>query len=613
MEKIPQFIREFSKEESKEERKEAAEKIKAKRSEHFSKRKDEEKKYEELDKLTNEREKELFEKLESIRNLENRIEELSTSKFKKLLHYFELKKIQSTASSEKEIYGYVKELQDSQVFKKEKISEGLNTKETPPELREAEEMLSNFYEEEKEKWENSEYAKEDITKYFSEDNLTSLSLEEYSLLLKRFPSEMVTHVTRQGIRDHTGHMFHTVGQGEYTDGFMKMVEDGRLRSALGIHLIEKEKEKAIAEFLGLENCETKEEAIKELEVITGQMQNGPGSYADSSAIHFATEEVADCYYGSEKGNEIFVAFPSAHIASQYYFSGQLNEKDGGYWNDQWVWANEEKGMDLNAGIIFIPAETKVDKKTGSRYELDEKQKPIKNEEYKNLFKKVVNSEDFEKFAEEVMEISGKLSFNEVFQLGWNNNDLSLNKDNKEIIQRLETFRKELEEKFNIDNPRLQLTILSYNSLFNINVDKKYKSGLELDKAIDETIESTLEDSGILYKESKNTVDSKDFWENYFKKNPDKKPSKIVYYKGIDPTQALLDWRKKQGIDKEPKHENIYYQLELEEKRNKYSKDKNIGFPERNIERGAPQAIAGINRFKSIAEKVIEDYFNQKQE
>jgi len=292
---------------------------------------------------------------------------------------------------------------------------------------------------------------------------------------------------------------------------------------------------------------------------------------------------------------------------------QLNEKDGGYWNDQWVWANEEKGMDLNAGIIFIPAETKVDKKTGSRYELDEKQKPIKNEEYKNLFKKVVNSEDFEKFAEEVMEISGKLSFNEVFQLGWNNNDLSLNKDNKEIIQRLETFRKELEEKFNIDNPRLQLTILSYNSLFNINVDKKYKSGLELDKAIDETIESTLEDSGILYKESKNTVDSKDFWENYFKKNPDKKPSKIVYYKGIDPTQALLDWRKKQGIDKEPKHENIYYQLELEEKRNKYSKDKNIGFPERNIERGAPQAIAGINRFKSIAEKVIEDYFNQKQE
>ena len=103
---------------------------------------------------------------------------------------------------------------------------------------------------------------------------------------------------------------------------------------------------------------------------------GSGSYMDKMAIHFATEEVADCYYGAEKGNEIFIAYPSAYIASQYYFQGKLNAGDSGYWNDQWVWANEERGIDLNTGLVFIPEEARVDRETGSRYELDENKNPV---------------------------------------------------------------------------------------------------------------------------------------------------------------------------------------------------------------------------------------------
>ena len=90
-----------------------------------------------------------------------------------------------------------------------------------------------------------------------------------------------------------------------------------------------------------------------------------------------------------------------------------------------------------------------------------------------------------------------------------------------------------------------------------------------------------------------TISSKEFWEAHFAKNPTKRPSKIVYYKGADPTNALWDWRKEQDIDKK-------------------AIDKNVGFPERQVERGSSQATSGLDRFKPLAEKVIEDYFPTDQ-
>ena len=55
----------------------------------------------------------------------------------------------------------------------------------------------------------------------------------------------------------------------------------------------------------------KQEADKKLSALTdlegvGNADNLSGGYTDRMAIHFAVEEVADDYYGSEKGNEIFV-------------------------------------------------------------------------------------------------------------------------------------------------------------------------------------------------------------------------------------------------------------------------------------------------------------------
>lgn len=589
MEKLPQFLKNFSKEKSLEERQQVAQKIKAKRAEHFARKNDQTNKKVELQQAISGREQILAERLETIGNLEDEVNELSTSGLKKLLNYLKLRKLQADTVIGKKTYEELKQQQDVEMAEHKTIAEQLDSKETPPEFQQAKIMLADFYEEQEQKWAESDYTKEDITKNFSEEHLSSLSLEGYVLLLKRFPKEMVAHVTRQGIRDHVGHMYHTANVDAYHDGFMKMVEDGRLRSPLGVCLVEKEKERAIARYLMLDQCKNKDEALKSLAYCVGQGQDQTGDYPDRMAIHFATERVADAYYGSEKGNEIFIVYPSAHIASQYYFMGTLSQGGGSEHNDQWVWANEEKGMDLNAGIIFIPEEAKVDKVTGSRYELDENNSPIENSELINVVRRMVNSEDFGTFADQVMGIG----YDNIGR-PWEKEKLDLCIKRK--LEQLEPFRLKLERDYGVNDKRLQYIILDQYNISSLKYRKGKEEIGEVKKddpynSLDSGIKYKLREEGILFLEAKDTVSSREFWETYFAKNPQKRPTKVVYYKGSDPTEAFLQFRKEHGIYKE-------------------AEDDSIGFPEHFVSSGSPQALAGRDRFRSLAEKIIEDYFSK---
>jgi len=393
---------------------------------------------------------------------------------------------------------------------------------------------------------------------------------------------MLTHVTRQGVRDHLGHAFHSAGEGEFTDGFKNIAEDGRLRSPLGVYLVEGGKEKAIAKFLGLNLIANKEEALKKLNLMVDPKLEPSGSYPDKMAVHFATEEVADCYYGSEKGNEIFIAYPSAQIASQYYFSGQLNQAGGGYWNDQWVWANEEKGISLNSGIVFIPEEISVDKETGSRYELDKEKNPVKNVKYVEAIRRLVDSEGFDDFAKQTKNIVGKL-------------EGSMSAEKIKSVESLKPLFEKLKKDFDIVDPSLQRAVLDYEFLSAAIIAKEQKQeNISLAQpachSINSIIESTLKNSGIFFKETVNKVSSKDYWQTYFLKNIKSKPAHIVYYKGEDPTAGLNTWKKENGL-------------------NKKTGDQSIGFSEnQSTQIDTPQSIAGMDRFKILAEKVIEDYY-----
>ena len=161
----PKFIREFSKENSPEERLQTAQTIKDKRAEYFNDKNTKTEKQNELQKTIDERERILNEKLEAIKKLETEIEELSDNGFKKLLNYFQLKKIQADLVLGQKTYEELKQQLDININEIQEISGELRAKEeTKPELKKAKEMLDDFYKNQIKKWEASEYTKEAIEK-----------------------------------------------------------------------------------------------------------------------------------------------------------------------------------------------------------------------------------------------------------------------------------------------------------------------------------------------------------------------------------------------------------------------------------------------------------------
>lgn len=427
------------------------------------------------------------------------------------------------------------------------------------------------YEGIREKWENSGYTKEDIQKYFSEDVLTRLSLEDYILLWRRFPSEVVTHVTRQGIRDHTGLLEHTGGEGAYSEGFMGILKERKLHSSLSKYLSKGLNKKTITEILHLDTFSKgkAQEYLKNL-----NQNGGAGSYSDCSAVHFAVEEVADQLYGSETGNEIFIVFPSAYIASQKYFNGQLTKAIGGTHNDRWVWTNDGNGMDINAGIVFVPAEAKVDPKTGSRYKLDENNNPIINQENIESLRKIVKDPHFTEFAQEALETLGRISDTD-----------------KEKMSKLEPFRQKLIENFRIIDFRLQSAILNYGNLGQLFGLIDMETDSTYDFRFDEAVKNTLSSEGVYYCEADNTISSKEFWEKYFEENPVIRPTKVVYYKGNNPTSVLREWRESSGITKTTESEDL-------------------GFSEREISGSEEIIDSKRQEFCSVAQEVIDKYYSE---
>lgn len=366
------FLRKFSKQNSPEERSQAAQEIRGKRKEYFNRKADQDKKQEQKSELEQELEV-LGGKIEAYNN---------GNLFQKINEYLSIRKVKAGLNEKSDL--------------KKSLTEQLAEPEIGrPELDEARQMLRNFYDNEKKKWAEAPYAKEDIAENFSEEHLASLSLEDYALLMKRFPGQIVTHVTRRGVRDHYGMYEHHGGFGEASpDGFKGMLESKRLLSPLGVAISQAETYHDICQFLNhgretithrdVVDVDRQPTSIRPL--IAGFKQYFDGDpthrqFNDKAAIHVAVGQVLDGIYGSERGNEIFIAYPSAHIASQYNFldvrGGVISHAGDSKHNDLYVWAeNETTGMNIDAGIVFIPENAQVDAETGSLYRLDSSGKPI---------------------------------------------------------------------------------------------------------------------------------------------------------------------------------------------------------------------------------------------
>lgn len=557
---VPGFIKEFSREHSQEERDTLAAEIRESRRGRDALRAEQGELGESKEKLT-----------EDIDALKETIEKYNDASFlNKITDYFEYKKTKAEIDEMTSTLAGVE-------------SRMQNTEEEIPQFRETKKLIDDFYEGEKEKWAEAGHTPEDIAKQFSEEHLASLSVEDYATLMKRFPGEMVTHVTRQGIRDHAPMMYHTGGLGEFHDGFTGLLSSGRLHSSIGISLQEHNKEEAMAKFLKLDKIDDllpnaqvsrREKALLMLSDKFSHNMAESNAFADTSAVHLAAETVADATYGAEKGNEIFFAFPSAYVASQLRFGrghGALNrayiDVDHEVENNQFIYTKDHEGMPLDAGLVFIPEDAQVDPETGSRYKINEHGDPIVPKQRMNE----VLSARFEK----------KLGFVQVF----------VQKLPHQMKQVPEEDRAALAEdafnKFGITDPDARKALLDPNLIDKLgDIWGDSEEGDKYEEILTKYFHENTENP---YELAEHTMPSKEYWEKYFQEHPDQRPSKVVYYLGGDPSRALNEWREKNGIVKK-------------------TKDETFGFPEHQVANDSREANQGKDRFASLARKVIDDRF-----
>jgi len=247
-------------------------------------------------------------------------------------------------------------------------------------------LVEEFYASVAKEYRDIPLSKEEIEQYFTPEHLASLSLEEYVALMRKVPPRFITHVTRQGYRDHIS--FHDSGLNEFHTGFESILGTKELRSVLDRYLegvLTKDSVRNVMENLLKipANYPTKEEAHSHVHrfLNSSRLNTVRSEATDASALHGAMDMVADEFYGGERGNEIFFVYPTAFVASQCHLADQLlgfapglapsDVEKRSQFNDYWAKLKSTgKGtLPLDASIVFIAENARVSPETGSQYEM----------------------------------------------------------------------------------------------------------------------------------------------------------------------------------------------------------------------------------------------------
>lgn len=376
---------------------------------------------------------------------------------------------------------------------------------TSQEYQDGHELLSGYYSRVIGRWEKLGYTSTEVRETFSQEKMVGYSVDDIIFLLKRFHGGILTHVVKQGVRDHTSEGGNIQGKGSFFSGLDGILTSGRLKSPLGAAMCDGMTEEAVAKLLKIDEARSLEEALKGLERYVGYNARFSGRFGDGylysniASLHAATDFVADDMYGAESGNVPFFIFPSDFIASNYLHIGPISQTSdtvNDRHNDVWIWGdNFDTGINMHTGILFLPADVNVDTATGSKYALDENRVPITQHEEVALL------------------------------MNW-------------VRERESHSHTDLPPKFDLfcKDPELLGCIDS----------KDYYDPLMYKIEAEDLIQRKLIQYGHMYKKPQSTTSSREYWESYFKNNPSRRPSKVVYYSGL-PNEALQAWQEKNGI------------------------------------------------------------------
>jgi hypothetical protein len=368
--------------------------------------------------------------------------------------------------------------------------------------------------------------------------LSSLTMDEYTALWKRLNPHFLSHITRQGFRDHNAMTYHSGGLQEFHNGFIDIMEDDRLlRPPLALNGLKNRDRVSVEEWMDTRilKAEDADTAKQRLDAILHKSMASAPVYPDKTAVHLATQAVADSYYGGETGNEVFFIYPSDALASQNDFAFNGGEKDFTQpqsemkWNDVFIWppSLENPGIPVDAGIVFLPNSTLVDRTTGSKYASEVVM--VEGKERNVMIEDVTLVSAYIKWGAVLNDKSSRVwkAFEEYKNASY---------DQQEYLEQelLQGISQELKDLGFTDDAALTLSIETRNAMYG---QREYT---------EENLLRIIHESGAQYARAKETVTAKDYWESVFTANPQIRPKHVVYYDG-SPTDAVLEFQQKHGI------------------------------------------------------------------
>ncbi|MFZ5376517.1 MAG: hypothetical protein ACOZAN_02495 [Patescibacteria group bacterium] len=427
--------------------------------------------------------------------------------------------------------------------------------------------------------------KRDLLKH---EALSQLSMEQYIQLWKKLNPHFLSHVTRQGFRDHNAMSYHEGGFNEYHSGFTAIAsaQEQMLLPPLRIGPLQTVSEESVKEWMGSLVFQGDESAAYDAfdDLLNYSIAKAP-KYPDKTAVHFASEAVVDSHYGGERNNEAFFVFPTDVIVSQHNFAFNgseetlTNAQSELKWNDVFVWpSNEQNGINLNAGIVFLPKSTQVDRETGSKYlsqiaTIDGEQKRVMVEDGQ-LVGKIID------FCEGIQ--PGSKLYEQFHALDEQKNYL----ERQSVLMDLhQSFSDTLIEIGVHPDDSMSLASAIIGAMY-------YSPTIDREHAIKIINEVNI----VKYKRAENTVSAEQYWEDYFSTHENQRPKHIVYYDG-DPTEAVLRFQREHGIGKADVPSS--------------DEGKLLGFDDHCIHDMSidPRSNVGKSEIEELGRKIIHDHYH----
>ena len=367
------------------------------------------------------------------------------------------------------------------------------------------------------------------------DFLASLSTEQYIELWRKLTPLYVSHITRHGVRQHTG-SFHSGGVGKLSSGATGMLADGKLRSRHALHGLYGNDPEALNEYMKEQGFFGYEDAPRALRAFEEELHSQVAAaepYPDGGSVHFATGKVLDEMYGGERDNQVFALYPADVIASQYAFSfndgntTSFGAHKSDEWNDLFVYPHgaADPGIALDAGLVFMPKSTMVDRETGSQFQVAERE----------------------------------------FDYGWTVDSSMMPVIDSALVSRFRAFLDDLSDTEKGSNEKKSLN--EYRAAFSaglekIGMDQESVKSLSneaylfigVDGRIDTAafnavMKEILYGQPYFWKKAEDAVPAEQYWEEYFATHPEERPKHVLYYDG-DPNQAVEYFLAKNNITNE---------------------------------------------------------------